>query len=114
MYSISDWMIHLAWLDHCPNTVVEALSVGTPVVCTSAGGTAELLTQSAGFTRGVVLNESQGHALELRDYDHPPDIDMLIQNTKSLPDIDHDFPVNDLCIERCAKRYAAVLEGALQ
>jgi glycosyltransferase involved in cell wall biosynthesis len=42
VYSVADWMLHLAWLDHCPNVVVEALSQGTPVVCSSDGGTRDM------------------------------------------------------------------------
>jgi glycosyltransferase involved in cell wall biosynthesis len=34
--------VHLAWLDHCPNVVVDALACGCHLVCSTAGGTNEL------------------------------------------------------------------------
>ena len=43
IYNRCDAMIHLAWLDWCPNTVIEELSCGLPVLCSSNGGTKELV-----------------------------------------------------------------------
>lgn len=34
--------IHLAWLDHCPNVVVDALAAGCHAVVSSSGGTSEI------------------------------------------------------------------------
>ena len=45
-----DAFIHLAWLDHCPNTVVEALSCGLPVLCSHNGGTKEIVRSN-----GIVI-----------------------------------------------------------
>ena len=39
---VSDFFIHLAWLDHCPNVVVDAKAAGCKIFCTDAGGTDEL------------------------------------------------------------------------
>jgi len=36
-------MIHLTYVDACPNSVVEAQVAGLPVICTDQGGTHELL-----------------------------------------------------------------------
>jgi len=46
VYAVADWMIHMAWLDHCPNVVVEAIAQGCPVLCSSEGGTKELVDLS--------------------------------------------------------------------
>ena len=70
IYSAANWMLHLAWADHCPNVVVEALAQGTPVVCSEVGGTKELIGNY-----GVVLKE-QSYKFELADYDNPPQIDV--------------------------------------
>lgn len=70
IYRIADWMIHLAWLDHCPNVVVESLSQETPVICSSTGGTHELIG-----TFGVIVPENP-YQFELTDYDNPPPIDV--------------------------------------
>lgn len=80
VFAISDWMLHLAWLDHCPNTVVEALSQQTPVICSSAGGTCELVQ---GY--GIIINERKRYDFELADYDNPPDID--VSQVQNLPQI---------------------------
>mgnify|MGYP000285726849 FL=1 len=50
IYCMADAMIHLAWLDWCPNTVVEGLSCGAPVLCSHNGGTKELVKDN-----GVVV-----------------------------------------------------------
>tara|TARA_R110002074_G_scaffold110272_1_gene237289 strand:+ start:4239 stop:5165 length:927 start_codon:yes stop_codon:yes gene_type:complete len=42
LYKTSKYFIHLAWLDHCPNVVVDAKSAGCKLICSSEGGTAEL------------------------------------------------------------------------
>lgn len=72
VYSAADWMLHLAWADHCPNVVVEALSQGTPVVCSEVGGTKELIGHGA---YGLVLRE-RPYDYQLSDYDNPPPIDV--------------------------------------
>ena len=38
----ADNFIHLAWLDHCPNVVIDAKACNCKLYCSSAGGTAEL------------------------------------------------------------------------
>ena len=45
-----DYFIHLAFIDICPNVVVEALSCGLNVLCTNLGGTSELVKKN-----GVIL-----------------------------------------------------------
>ena len=70
IYSLANWMIHLAWLDHCPNVVVEALSQGCPVICTDSGGTKEIVKNN-----GIILKEEK-YSYELRDYDNPPIVDI--------------------------------------
>lgn len=39
----ADVMLHIAWYDVCPNSVVEALVAGTPVICASGSGTEEIV-----------------------------------------------------------------------
>lgn len=42
LYRASDYFLHLAYLDHCPNTVVDARAAGCHIVCSSSGGTEEI------------------------------------------------------------------------
>jgi len=42
-YLNMDIMVHPAWIDYCPNAVIEGMASGLPVVCPSIGGTPELV-----------------------------------------------------------------------
>jgi len=106
IYSISDWMIHLAWADHCPNVVCEALSQGCPVICAEIGGTKELVG-----TNGIILRDQEKYDFTLYDYDNPPDID--VEQLTSLSDI--KFEVNqDLDIAKVAHDYVNTFEFVLK
>ena len=45
------WMMHLCYIDSCPNVVVEGLACGLSVLCTNLGGTKELVQDN-----GIVLD----------------------------------------------------------
>jgi glycosyltransferase involved in cell wall biosynthesis len=45
-----DYQIHMAFIDICPNIVIEGLSCGLNILCTNLGGTSELVGNN-----GVVL-----------------------------------------------------------
>ena len=79
IYSTANWFLHLAWLDHCPNVVVEALSQGCPVICTDSGGTKETVGEN-----GVIIKESNQYNFELTDYDSPYNLEI---NKINLPNI---------------------------
>ena len=36
------YFIHLAWLDCCPNVVIDARACGCKIICSSSGGTSEI------------------------------------------------------------------------
>ena len=106
-YHISDWFIHLAWLDHCPNVVIEALSQNCPVICTESGGTKEVVGSN-----GIVIPETTPYNFELADYDNPYHL--------SLPQFrsnDFIFDKNDvlfnLGIEKVANKYIEVFNESL-
>ena len=42
VYKASTTFLHLSFLDHCPNVVVDAAACGCTIVCSSAGGTSEI------------------------------------------------------------------------
>lgn len=50
LYASSDYMCHICHLDACPNSVVEGLSAGLPVLCNNIGGTPEIVGDS-----GIIL-----------------------------------------------------------
>jgi glycosyltransferase involved in cell wall biosynthesis len=94
-------MIHLAWLDHCPNVVVEAISQGCPVICTDSGGTQEIVRSN-----GVIVPEKSQYRFELADYDNPPDFDLTVEDLPAI-DIQNDY----LDIESVAKKYESAIFG---
>lgn len=65
----SGHFIHLAWLDHCPNVVIDARAAGCRIYCSSAGGTAEIAGENA-----VVVREEEWDMQPTRLYE-PPRID---------------------------------------
>lgn len=108
IYSISNWMLHLAWADHCPNVVVEALAQGTPIVCSEVGGTKELV---GGY--GVVLKEA-AYDYELFDYDNPPAID--VKQVTSLPtrqELDY-ASIQNIDIKHVADQYVRLFESLVR
>ena len=43
LYKRSSTFIHLAYLDHCPNVVVDAQAASCRIICSSTGGTSEIV-----------------------------------------------------------------------
>lgn len=103
IYSIADWFIHLAWLDHCPNVVVEAMSVGCPIICTDSGGTHEIVKSN-----GIVIKDKP-YKFELTDYDSPPPLDLT--QLFELPEKSSiEMSLDHIDIVGVAKQYGEVLE----
>lgn len=107
VFAASDYMIHLAWLDHCPNVVLEALSQDTPVICSSSGGTAEILGVEG--KNGIVIKDAD-FDFKPNEYDSPPPI-VLPEGIDWLtkPEID----ASHLDIGLCAQRYLDVFQEIL-
>ena len=57
LYKRSSTLVHLAYLDHCPNVVVDARAAECQIVCASSGGTKEI----AGEHAQVILEEEWDH-----------------------------------------------------
>tara|TARA_A100001201_G_scaffold142611_1_gene141284 strand:- start:10376 stop:11287 length:912 start_codon:yes stop_codon:yes gene_type:complete len=51
LYKRSSTFVHLSYLDHCPNVVVDAQASGCKIVCSSTGGTKEIVSD------GIVIIE---------------------------------------------------------
>ena len=84
-YQCADVFIHLSWLDHCPNTVVEAIANGLPVLCSNQGGTREIVESASA---GIVSEcDTEVDLFNLNLYEPPaPDWDQLIQSAQHLFD----------------------------
>jgi len=107
VFAASNWMLHLAWLDHCPNVVVESLSQGTPVICTDTGGTKELVQE-----HGIILRE-EPYEFGLVYYDDPPRV-AVDQITEPLPDRKMLGKHADINIDTVAQEYEAALTQLLE
>lgn len=68
LYKRSKYFLHLAWLDHCPNVVVDARASGSRIVCSSTGGTKEIAGQDA-----IVIEEEEWD-MEPVDLYRPPEM----------------------------------------
>lgn len=62
--------IHLCWFDSCPNSVVESIIAGVPVICNNVGGTWEIVGPAGGY----VLPLDNPYDMNPVDLYHPPKI----------------------------------------
>jgi glycosyltransferase involved in cell wall biosynthesis len=69
IYKASKYFIHLAWLDHCPNVVVDARASDCQIICSSTGGTKEIAGEDA-----IVINEEEWDFSPVELYS-PPKMD---------------------------------------
>ena len=97
LYKRSKYFIHLAWLDHCPNVVVDARASGCQIICSSSGGTKEIAGPSA-----IVLEENEWDFSPVELYNPPP----LDFNKKIKNDWETGYNMNDV-----TKKYVNFLLG---
>ena len=96
-YKSSTHFVHLAWLDHCPNVVVDARACGCKIVCSSAGGTKEIAGPDA-----IVIEEDKWDFEPINLYQPPPlDFSRKIKNEW---DIDYNMT-------SVAKKYEHFMES---
>jgi glycosyltransferase involved in cell wall biosynthesis len=78
----ADLFIHLAWLDPCPNSVIEAISCGVPVVCSNEGGTPEIVRKTGcGRIANCDIKVDYSDLVDL--YNPPiPDIDEIVKEAE--------------------------------
>jgi len=89
LYKRSSTFIHLAYLDHCPNVVVDAQAAGCLVICSSSGGTSEIVNN------GIVVIEDLWD-LKPCDLYNPPKIDFN-NSVKKESNTTNDFST---CVSR--------------
>lgn len=74
LYKLCDGLLHFVWVDACPNTVVESLVAGCPVLCTNAGGTCELIWANKGTWSECLRWDDMVYSPV--DLSHPPKMDL--------------------------------------
>ncbi len=116
-YKSADLFLHLAWIDNCPNTVVEAIANGLPVICTNQGGTKELVKKA---NAGIVSDVDYDVPIGLVDLYNPPQIDLenivkdiflLFENYEEIKRM-IDFDVVD--IKQKSKMYINIINEILE
>ena len=88
LYKKSKFFIHLAWLDHCPNVVVDARACGAQIICSSAGGTKEIAGSDA-----IVIQEDVWNFKPTALYE-PPSMDFA---NKLQVGLDSELDMNVVC-----------------
>lgn len=112
-YQLADATLHLSWADACPNTVVESISSGTPVICNNVGGTPELVKGS-----GIICEVDRPYDFDnFNPYSYPKiNIDPIVQSMQSIIDgsasVDMERP--DLHIKNVAKQYVEFFKRILK
>ena len=97
LYKSSKYFIHLSWLDHCPNVVVDAKSAGCKLICSSAGGTVEL----AG--KGDIIVEEDKWGFEPVELYRPPPMNFSKKTVKKDDNLCYDM-------KEVAKKYENFLK----
>ena len=101
-------------MDHCPNTVVEAIANGLPVLCSNQGGTREIVE---GASAGIVSEcDTEVDLFKLNLYEPPePDWDQLIQSAQHLFDNYEEYCQrinrNLVDIDAVAKKYVNFIKN---
>ena len=67
LYKRSTYLVHLSWLDHCPNVVIDARACGAKIICSSAGGTCEIAGEEA-----TIVAEDEWDMSPIELYSPPP------------------------------------------
>jgi glycosyltransferase involved in cell wall biosynthesis len=105
---MADAMIHLSWLDWCPNSVVEGLASRLPVLCTHNGGTKELVKDD-----GVVIELEETYEIgkNVPLYKPPKvDVDIIVDGVLKLIEMPKIAPRDDLKISNTALSYSKLFK----
>jgi glycosyltransferase involved in cell wall biosynthesis len=107
-------MVHICHIDSCPNSVVEGLRMGVPVLCNNIGGTPELVDKS-GFVADI---DKPFDFMPIPDMKHvgdrSVDVDVLSGYIKEALSTTIYVDRPDLDIAFCADRYLQVIKDAMQ
>ena len=98
LYRRSTTFIHLSYLDHCPNVVVDAQAAGCKVICSSTGGTSEVIND------GVIIIENDWDFKPCELY-NPPALDFSKFFVKKTP--------NKNSFDKCVDAYLNVMKGVI-
>ena len=101
-YKASDAMIHIARLDACPNTIIESLSFGKPVICNNAGGAPEIVGND-----GIIAKIDPPDNYKEFPMKHPDKINtnLLAESIKECSNREWNIKRSEFDMSYCAKQY---------
>lgn len=99
LYKRSKYFVHLAWLDCCPNVVVDARACGCHIFCADSGGSGEVAGENA-----TILKDADWDFRPMKLYD-PPRISYEKALNKNIP--------SEYDMELVAKKYIDFMKGSL-
>ncbi len=106
-YRTADLYVHLAWIEPCGNTQIEAMACGLPVVCCNNGGIGETVVNASG---GIVVKSDSDYQFDNIDYYNPPK-----PNYKKLIDaIEEIFEDHQNFSQRINLKYLNIDNAAIQ
>lgn len=111
-FKLCNASIHLCWLDYCPNSVIEAICAGCPVITNNIGGTRELLENGS----GIICEIDDEFCNEPVALYNPPGIERekvaeaMVHLTKEKIDVDRSF----FDISKTAEKYKSFFEEILK
>ena len=102
--------IHLSWLDGCPNTVIEALACGLPVICSHNGGTKEVVRSN-----GIIIECEEDYNFEKVALFKPPKCDKRLVATaiEKILNWPNTIEAEYLKIDRIADKYIEFTESIM-
>jgi len=112
-YRTADIYLHLAWIEPCGNTQIEAMACGLPVLCTNNGGIGETVLNADG---GIVSKCDKPFEMKLLDYYNPPkpdykilmqDFNMIMNNQKRFV---QQININSLDIDVATREYISLIK----
>ena len=103
--------IHLCWFDACPNSVIEALAAGVPVICNNTGGTKELIDLCGGY----ICHVDKPYDMKPVDLYHPPKIKRRLVANALIDSVQNEARIKNepIKIEYVADNYISFMKELL-
>jgi len=113
IYKSSDYMCHICHLDACPNSVVEGLSAGLPVLSNNIGGTPEIVGDS-----GIILDIDKPFDFKpinvMKDVGSKSvDQRVIVEGMLEMSRRDWEIDRKDLHISKSAENYYKLFKSVL-
>jgi len=115
-YRTGDVFVFLSWLDNCPNTVMEAVSCGLPVICTNQGGTREIVQKTSG---GIIVEADAPYFSAEVDLYHPPEpdynkiIEAILNVFEDYDEFCNSIHIGEIDIRHIAVKYIEFIRQSL-